>query len=595
MSDDIQNIKDKLDVADLIGEYVQLKPAGVNQKGLCPFHQEKTPSFMVSRERQNWHCFGCGKGGDIFTFVEEMEGMEFKEALKFLADKAGVQLTHSFQNEAQSSQKNRIKDINRAAAIFYHNFLIKMDAAKPARDYLMQRELSEEIIENWQIGFISDQWDLLTKYLLQKGHSIDDLVAAGLTIKRDNADAQSMKGFYDRFRGRVMFPIWDVHDSVVGFTGRILVETEKSGGKYVNTPQTPVYDKSRVVFGLNKAKKEIKARDLTVVVEGQMDVIACHQAGMTNVVATSGTAFTTEQIKLLKRYSNNMNIAFDSDEAGEKAAKRGIDLAIQEGMNVKVIQAPEGAGKDPDEIIKKNKQAWFEAVDNSLEIMKWYFNRAFTNRDLKDPKQKQSIATKLLREIKNIPYAVEKDHWLQELSSKLGVDVAVLREDLVRLKKEEKVIGNSKLVNVEKIQVKVEKTRLDLLLERLFGLLFKYPISNYQLPITNLSTGPYAKLYEIIKNQYNNGGINIEQLQDDFTVEAQENIIDVLLLAGEKNFVALDNDEVKIEIGKLSELIKQEWLNQERKRLQQEILQAERDKNTDKLTELMQEFQQLNI
>ncbi|OGH90791.1 MAG: DNA primase [Candidatus Magasanikbacteria bacterium RIFOXYC2_FULL_39_8] len=598
MSDDVQLIKDKLDVVDLIGEYVQLKPAGINHKGLCPFHHEKTPSFMASRERQSWHCFGCGKGGDIFTFVEEMEGMEFREALKYLADKAGIQLTNNFQNEVQSSQKNRIKEINRAAALFFHNFLLRMDASKIAREYLHTRKLTDETIIEWQIGFIPDQWDLLTQYLLKKGFAIDDLVVSGLTIKKDNANIQCMKGFYDRFRGRIMFPIWDIHDNVVGFTGRVLVETEHSGGKYVNTPQTPVYDKSRVVFGLNKAKKEIKHKDLIVMVEGQMDVIACHQTGMSNVIATSGTAMTEEQVRLLKRYSQNMNMAFDADAAGIAAAKRGIDIAIEEGMNMRVIQIPDGAGKDPDECIKQNKQTWFDAVAHAEDVMQWYFNRAFAGKDIHNPKQKQVIATELLREIGRIPYAVERDHWLQELGVRLGVDVAVLRDDMARVKSEEK---NNKPRNQETkkptpIQ-SVEKTRLDLLIERLLILMLRFPdiIRNSKFEIRNsvLSTGPYASLYETVQRQYTSGGIIIDQLHDEFDHPGQENIIDILLMAGEKDFATLTSGEVEKEFSNLCVLIKDEWQKQEQKRLQQEIIQAEKAHDTEKINILMEEFKKL--
>ena len=219
MGDEVQQIKDKIDVTELVGEYVQLKQAGINKKGCCPFHNEKTPSFMVNSERGSWHCFGCGKGGDIFTFIEEIEGMEFREALKYLAERAGVQLT-SYRSEVNSSQKNRLKEINTEAARFFHNFLLKIPASKPALEYLKDRGLTDETIEEWRIGFVPEQWDLLTQYLLKKGHSIDDLVASGLTIKREGVNASSGKGFYDRFRGRIMFPIWDVHGDAVGFTGR---------------------------------------------------------------------------------------------------------------------------------------------------------------------------------------------------------------------------------------------------------------------------------------------------------------------------------------------------------------------------------------
>ncbi|MFA7244720.1 MAG: DNA primase [Candidatus Magasanikbacteria bacterium] len=600
---DINLIKEKIDVVDLIGEYVQLKPAGVNHKGLCPFHHEKSPSFMANRERQSWHCFGCAKGGDIFTFIQEIEGMEFREALKYLADKAGVQLTNTFQNKEESDLKTRLKEINTDAARFFYNFLLKMPASQIALEYLQKRGLSQETIDNWQIGFVPEQWDLLTQYLLKKGHGIDDLVASGLTIKRDNADYESKKGFYDRFRGRIMFPIWDVHDGVVGFTGRVLVETEKSGGKYVNTPQTALYDKSRVVFALNKAKKEIKVKDLTVLVEGQMDVIACHQAGMTNVVATSGTALTVEQIKLLKRYTDNLSMAFDADNAGEAAARRGIDLAVAQGMNIKIIQIPEGAGKDPDECLKKNKEVWFEAVKNASEVMNWYFSRAFLHKDLNNPKDKQAIASELLSKIQHIPYAIERDHWLQELSHRLGVDISVLRDDLQRIKSEESSVsvsslaGKTKIVE-EKKEIQLPLTRLDSLIERFLSLYLRFfsdvqGISNLFSIDLSLSTGKYSALYEKLKIMYNDGNNDITHVRETFSIENQENIVDVLLMLGEKDFFGFSNKEVKNDLEILSKTIHEEWLKNERKRIQNEMIQAESMGNSAKVDELMNYFQKL--
>ncbi|OGH86582.1 MAG: DNA primase [Candidatus Magasanikbacteria bacterium RIFOXYC12_FULL_33_11] len=597
---DINLIKEKIDVVDLIGEYVQLKPAGVNHKGLCPFHHEKSPSFMVNRERQNWHCFGCAKGGDIFTFVQEIEGMEFREALKYLADKAGVQLTNTFQNQAETNLKNRLKEINKDASHFFYNFLLKMPASKDARDYLQNRGLTQETIDNWQIGFVPEQWDLLTQYLLKKGHSIDDLVISGLTIKRDNANAQTYQGFYDRFRGRIMFPIWDVHDGVVGFTGRVLVETEKSGGKYVNTPQTPLFDKSRIVFALNKAKKEIKAKDLTVLVEGQMDVIACHQAGMTNVVATSGTALTSEQIKLLKRYSNNISMAFDSDNAGEKAARRGIELAIAQGVNVKIIQIPEGAGKDPDECIKNNKEVWFDSVNKASEVMDWYFERAFLKKDIHNPKDKQDISFELLSIIQYIPYPVVLDHWLQELSHRLLTDIDVLRKELDRIRNEEKKVPEirNKQAEVKKPELVLPLTRLESLIERFLALYLRFPekikdISNLFSIDLSLSTGKYSALYEKLKAVYNDENNDISHVREYFNTENQENIVDVLLMQGEKDFLDFGDKEALKDLQDLSKIIRQEWLKIERTRLQNEISLAESSGDNSKVDELMTQFQKL--
>lgn len=594
---DTQIIKDKIDVVDLIGEYVQMKPAGINHKGLCPFHQEKSPSFMANRERQSWHCFGCAKGGDIFTFVQDIENMSFVEALNFLAHRAGVVLDKK-NNGLETSQKNRIKEINAQAARFFHNFLTKMPQSKDALDYLYKRGLSASTIEEWKIGFVSDQWDLLTQYLLKKGHSIDDLVAAGLTIKKDGQARQLGKGFYDRFRGRIMFPIWDVHGLVLGFTGRILVATEKTGGKYVNTPQTLVYDKSRIVFGLNFAKKEIRDKDLIVMVEGQTDVISAHQIGMKNVVASSGTALTEHQINLLKRYSNNLNIAFDADLAGQAAAKRGIDLALEAGINVKVIKIPDGQGKDPDECIKQNPDNWLQAVKNAQHIMEWYLNKAVVGKNMRDLKQKQLVVDEVLPEISRVPYAVERDHWMRELAGLVGVDVSVIREDITRLSHKLKPHYSS--VQVEEVVKSGEKSgqkssRLELLSERLIMLLLRYfGISNLDLkPLATIFT--HNPLYEEVINLYTTlKSSGVDSLRQKYqAVETKENPIDLLLMKGELEFSATTAEEAAKEAVYLVEEIITETTKKKRKEFQVEIAQAEKDGDQEKLKDFSQKFQSL--
>ena len=548
---------------------------------------------------QNFAVGNCSKGGDIFSFLQEIEGMEFVEALKFLADRAGVPLEFR-AGEVNSSQKNRIKEINKEAARFFHNFLLKMPASKPAMKYLEERGLTQDTIENWQIGFVPDQWDLLTGYLLKKGYSVDDLVDSGLIIKREGSDSKSQRGFYDRFRGRIMFPIWDVHDTVIGFTGRVLVETEKSGGKYVNTPQTVVYDKSRVVFGLNKAKQEIKSKDLIVMVEGQMDVIACHQADMKNVVATSGTAMTEQQVKLLKRYSNKMNIAFDADNAGQAAAKRGIDLALEEGMDVKVIKISEGNGKDPDECIKKNKQIWFDAVTNAQGIMDWYFNKALNNKNLSDPKQKQFVADELLKEIMRIPFAVEQDHWLRELGSKINVDVAVLRENMKQIKESLKKRLDQKDAGEIKMETKLpENTKLDILLERFFMLILKLP-ENYKkddgaLNSAILSTPKYVGLYESWNRLYNeSSSIDINQLRDSIADNNSKEVLDLLLMKGDLEFTSFSLDEVKNEMKQLLQQIEETWTKKRRSEIIMQLNEAEKNKDRELSDKLLLELQKLN-
>lgn len=553
---------------------------------------------MVNRERQSWHCFGCGKGGDIFSFIQEIEGMNFVEALNLLAQKAGIAITHE-RNTAEVSGRGRIKDINIEAARFFHNFLIQMDAAKDARHYLKTRGLTDKTIEEWQIGFIPDQWDLLTKYVLKKGFGIDDLVASGLTIKREGADVASGRGFYDRFRGRIMFPIHDVHGAVVGFTGRVLVETEHSGGKYVNTPQTAVYDKSRIVFGLNKAKQEIRSVNRIVLVEGQMDVIACHQAGMKHVVATSGTAMTPHQVQLLKRYSTNICIAFDADAAGQAAAKRGIDIALEEGMSVRIISLPPGAGKDPDECVKKDPAVWFQAVEDAEDVMHWYVKKAFAGKDPQDPKQKQQIVNEILPEVSRIPFAVERDHWLREVSARLGVDVQVLREDMDRLKKAAGTLRTSgpadAVVSPPIVKKDAPAPRLDLLIERMLAVLFRFPelFSRMSLPAIHLSTPPIFALYEATQQEYTvNHSIDISHLRD-VTSDNGEILIDILLMKGELDFSHLTSVEAKEEVHRIIPEIKLEWIKRRRRELQVAIQQAEREGDKSRLETLINEFQQL--
>ena len=600
MAADTQAIKDKIDIVDFINEYVQLKPAGVNHKGLCPFHREKSPSFMVTRERQSWHCFGCNKGGDIFTFLQDIENMEFIEALRFLANRAGVPL-EEYKIDIDKSQKNRLKEINKEAARFFHNFLLKIVASQKAREYLHERGLTAETLEEWNIGFVSDQWDLLTQYLLKKGFAIDDLVASGLTIKREGADIRSGRGFYDRFRGRIMFPLWDIYGDVVGFTGRVLVETENSGGKYVNTPQTVIFDKSRVVFGLNKAKQPIKSHNRIVVVEGQMDVIACHQAGMKYVIATSGTAFTEEQVLLLKRYSDNMYIAFDADAAGEAAARRGIDLAITAGMHVKIISLPEGAGKDPDECIKKNKQVWFDAVEGAKDVMEWYFEGAFRGKNLAEPRSRQQIAEILVKEILKIPYPIERDFWIHELASRLSVGIEVIREQVEVTKKnlqKKRAVLLNEVIPLPREQTQlVPKTKLDRVLERLCMLLLRFPTfasaELFSLDENLLQTSNFWPIYEFLKKMYTSFGVLVITQIRQNSIDTLNRILEILLLKAEQEFFDYKESTTGAEISALVAEIRDEEKKMKKSVLLQHIQEAERKGDKERLNILFEQFQKI--
>lgn len=420
------DIKQRLDIVDLVGEYVKLKPAGgSNFKALCPFHHEKTPSFNVSREKQLWYCFGCAKGGDAFKFVMEIEGVEFQEALAELAEKTGVEITR-FTSE-NINQRARLLALLDLAARFYQVVLLEGDGAAPAREYLVGRGLTDELMRKFQLGYAPDRWDSLVTFQKKKGYREAELIQAGLAIQR-----QDGSGIYDRFRGRITFPIHDVRGKVVGFSGRLLDESREEG-KYINTPQTPVYNKSQVLYGLHLAKTAIKASSAVVMVEGNMDVIASHKANVEAVVASSGTALTREQITLLRRFTDNLLMCFDADLAGENAAKRGIDLALEEGMNVKVIRL--ALAKDPDEMVRRDPAAWRRAIAGATDVMTYYFEQVFREGAPHEAAGKKRAGKLLLPEIARLQDPIERAHWLAELATRLDVSAAVLQEAILKLKK----------------------------------------------------------------------------------------------------------------------------------------------------------------
>ncbi len=594
---DTQVIKDRLDIVQIIGEYITVKKAGTNWKANCPFHHEKSPSFMVHQDKQIWHCFGCGKGGDVFSFVQEIEGMDFPEVLKLLAKRAGVEIA-AYKSDGDNGLRARLLEINSTAAYFFHHMLLEMEASKAARDYLERRQVKPETIKDWQIGFVPDQWELLTKYLVKKGYALEDMVTAGLTIKREGADVQTGKGYYDRFRGRVMFPISDAHGNIVGFTGRVLVETETSGGKYVNTPQSPLYDKSRVLYGIHKAKTAIKSKDLAVLVEGQMDVVACHQAGMTNVVAASGTALTAEQIKLLKRYTPNIAMAFDADAAGQNAGKRGIGIAMEEGMNIRVIQIPPGFAKDADECLKKDSAVWFKAVEGAKGVMDWYFAVTLLNLNRNDPKRKQEAAALLLTEIARIPYAVERDEWVKRLAEELAIEVSILRTELKKLNVATKPTAKAAPAAPTAPVIAIPQSLLDQFGQELWSLLLKYPQEygklREKLKPGYFEDGAIRSLYETAESFYNKDtNLDLEALRHYYHKEGLENSIDILLLKPYKNFDEINPAEAGKELQTIVERLKEEWRKRRGKEIARELSLAEKSGDKATLEKLFIELQTL--
>jgi len=422
MSQATEQIKDRIDITDVVREYVpELKKAGVNWKARCPFHQEKTPSFTVNPGKGFWHCFGCAKGGDVFAFVQEAEGVEFPDALRMLADRAGVKLEKIDQR--QESKRSRTLELLRHAANWYHQALLKAKSAEYSRTYIAGRAIADATRDNWQLGFAPDAWEGVSTYLKSRGFRDDEIAGAGISSTNDRGSQ------YDRFRNRLMFPIQDVHGSVVGFTARKLNQ-EDAGGKYINTPETEAYKKSNILYGLFQAKQEIRKQDLAVIVEGNMDVISSHQAGITNVVASSGTALTPEQIKLLARYTKNIALAFDPDAAGQTAALRGLEVAWREDMSIFVISLPDGA--DPDNLIKQDPKKWEDAIKNRAVLLDWVFERAARENDIAAADGKKNAARSVLSWIARLADPIEQTHYLQKLSALIRVDEAVLRGILAK-------------------------------------------------------------------------------------------------------------------------------------------------------------------
>lgn len=424
------DIKSRINIIDLVKEYIELKPAGAYHKAVCPFHNEKTPSFMVSPERQIYHCFGCGEHGDIFTFVEKMEGVEFPEALRLLAKKAGVEIKN--EDPRLRNERTKLQDILKFAGRVYQEYLRKAPESHPVKQYVKKRNISDEIIEMFQIGFAPDNWDSLSGILAKKNIRSVDAQAAGLLVRKDDGT-----GFYDRFRARLMFPIHDANGTIVGFGGRVIPTLEakclgKDAAKYINTPQSPVYNKSNVLYGLHLAKNAIRQKKQIVVVEGYMDCIAAHKVGTTHVVASSGTAFTEGQAKLLKRFTSNVLVAYDMDEAGVAAAARGVAVLLQEGITVRVVELPDN--KDPDDVITENPATWKSALDHPKLFLDFAFARSSKGKDMSDVEQKKAIASELLPLVVSIGNPIEKSHYIQKLADMLGVEESVVRESLSKIK-----------------------------------------------------------------------------------------------------------------------------------------------------------------
>jgi len=575
MSSPVEQIKQRISVIDLIQSYIKLDKAGVNFKARCPFHSEKTPSFVVSPSRDIWHCFGCNRGGDIFAFVMEIEGVEFIEALRILAERAGIKL--KMEDPRLRNERTRLLEVMKDAVDFYRSELIQREEVL---EYLRKRGLKDSTIQLYLLGYApseSSGWRNLYEFLLGKGYSDEEIEKSGMAIKAED----TRKRYYDRFRGRIMFPIFDFSGRPVAFSGRIWPEEGKENiGKYINSPQTVLYDKSKILYGFDKAKTEIRKKDACVIVEGQMDVIMSHQAGVLNAVAVSGTGLTPYHLEAIGRLTNNLIVSFDSDEAGLIAAGRGIDLALEKGFEVKVVSLP--FGKDPADVARKEPLAWQKTVEESHHIVGFY---------LKTLAEKISDSRELKRKVEQIvlPYLfyieseIDKSHWVGEIAKCLKINEEPIWEQLKKMSAQGRSASGGKKENMQSENSLADvKTRRLLLEERLLGIVFW---KNDAKIIPDDKYSFFSDKHQfLLKNSEGRSKLKDES----------KHYWERLALEGELSYSGIEDAKLKDEVKILLNGLEREILQSEREAIASSIKKFEAEGNDEALREQLNKFNELN-
>ena len=565
--DEREEIKSRIDIVDLINGYFPLKQSGRSFKACCPFHNEKTPSFMVNQEKQMWHCFGsCADGGDIFAFIMKMEGLDFYSALKMLADKAGVELKRESKDYSKiKDQKDKYFSANEFATDYYEKALTSKEGKK-ALDYLKKRGLIDKTVKEFRLGYAPKSTANIVTELKKLGFKEEEIIKAGVAKKRDGK-------VLDYFWDRIMFPISDHSGSVVGFSARTL--SDEVQPKYLNTTETDIYHKSKVLYGMDKAKVEIRRLDHAILVEGNMDVIASYQAGVKNVIAVSGTAFTDTQLGIIKRFTKNIKLAFDIDVAGSEATKRAIEMAMQEGFNVKVVVVPDG--KDPADAIEKDKNLWIHSCKGAKYVIDYLFSEAFSKNDVNNILGKKAIARELLGVIKKIPETIEQEHYIKELSEKISVSEESLRNALQKVK----TIVKKPTTSKESKEVKEKKQ--ELIIERLLGLILYVP--EYQnFFLRNIKKEDLDEdmrdIYEIIEKK--------KSLK-----KVKNKKADLMEMKAEAEFAEFDLDRIGEEVFFLTKRFKQKKLSEKRKEVQLKLKEAESSRDDKKVKELIRELNEI--
>ena len=569
----IAQIKERLSIVDLVSSYIPLTKAGKNYKGLCPFHGEKTPSFMVSPELGMFRCFGCGLGGDQFEFIQQIEGVGFSEALKILGDKAGVEvkINKRTEGEQQDDKRARLLEINHLAAEFYNYILIKHKIGSTALEYLHKRGITDETIKDFKLGYAPNSWQSGSDFLTKRGKRLEDILTTGLAIQSDSGRT------HDRFRGRVMIPFFNLSNEVIGFTGRTVINDE---AKYLNSPESPLFSKSTFLYGLNASRLEIKKADLAIVVEGQLDFLAPWQAGFKNIVCSGGTALTAGHLKLLHRYTKNLAFCFDSDKAGDIAARKAIKMAEDSGFNVKLIILP-APYKDPDECVRGDREAFDHAVRNALNAYDFYLQSASKRFNLTDAIGKKEAGEFLLPIIREIRNPIEQSHYLQKVSEMLAVPVDALTRSLqtMQMPKDFESSAGSTTPSTTAL------TREEFLL----SLLLKAPVSEVLTILDDLSSKDFSS--------QNHGRFDFlkERLLLDPELDVSSLISDSTEPDFWQNLYLADTGDFSLEI--LMDLVnslKRDALKREMSALSKQLKQAESASDEEKVSKLQLEFKEIS-
>ena len=586
MPDIVSDIKARLNIEDVVAQYVQLKQAGRNLKGLCPFHQEKTPSFMVSPEKQIAYCFGCHKGGDVINFIQEVEGVEFKDAVRILADKAGIDISeYQFTGEQShsKSEKNDLYEMHVKTLLFYENELWNTEKGVKVLEYLKGRGLKDETIKNFHFGLAPDSFDATHMYLVKAGYARKQITLAGLAISKNTQGDD----IYDRFRARLMIPIYDNLGRIVGFGGRALKKDDQP--KYLNSPDSPIYSKSEILYGYNFAKDAIKKEDRVLLVEGYFDVIMSHQVGVKNVVATSGTALTPQQVKLIKRFTKNMLFSFDTDKAGIDAAKRGFELAQRESMNVDVITGL--AVKDPADFIKEKPEEWAGLVEKAVPFMQFCINDIVGSNDAKSLRGKKKILSDMRPFFHMLSSSFEKDYFVRELSIQLDIKEVVIYDEL---KKKGSVQNLSRFAESKDFDSENKKIGS---FELFLGLVFEYPelLEEYVNSIPEKMLEENEKsIYKGVKDNYNL--LRADGKRKEFLACFDANTVqrlEMISLFVDELYGSYSEEMIKSEAKKLLDKVVKRLLNTQKRNISAQIRIAEKRGDVKTAKELLVRLQKL--